>query len=110
VNNEFARLNWHPLWVSEVAKMAEPADSLEITEQVMPFTAGDGMALNLRRLQHGNQRSRWCGGSRGRGINYKNLFVLDGAIVPQAVGVNPSRTIAALAERAAALLNNSGRL
>jgi cholesterol oxidase len=37
---------------------------------------------------------------RGEVFFYPNLFVLDGAIVPEAVGVNPSRTIAALAERA----------
>lgn len=38
----------------------------------------------------------------GRVFGYPNLHVLDGAIVPEAVGVNPSRTIAALAERAMA--------
>jgi cholesterol oxidase len=38
----------------------------------------------------------------GRVFGYENLQVLDGAIVPEAVGVNPSRTIAALAERAMA--------
>ena len=41
---------------------------------------------------------------RGEVFGYRNLFVIDGAIVPEAVGVNPSRTIAALAERAAALM------
>jgi cholesterol oxidase len=41
---------------------------------------------------------------KGEVFGYKNLFVLDGAIVPEAVGVNPSRTIAALAERACALI------
>ncbi|AHE51992.1 GMC oxidoreductase [Sphingomonas sanxanigenens] len=40
----------------------------------------------------------------GRVFGYEGLMVLDGAIVPEAVGVNPSRTIAALAERAIALL------
>jgi cholesterol oxidase len=39
---------------------------------------------------------------RGEVFGYPGLFVLDGAIVPEAVGVNPSRTIAALAERAMA--------
>ena len=38
--------------------------------------------------------------SNGAVFGAPNLFVLDGAIVPEAVGVNPSRTIAALAERA----------
>jgi cholesterol oxidase len=41
---------------------------------------------------------------KGEVFGYRNLFVIDGAIVPEAVGVNPSRTIAALAERAAALM------
>jgi cholesterol oxidase len=40
----------------------------------------------------------------GRVYNYPGLYVLDGSIVPTAIGVNPSKTIAALAERGAANL------
>ncbi len=40
---------------------------------------------------------------------YRNLFVADGAIVPEALGANPSRTIAALAERIAAQIVAEGR-
>lgn len=39
---------------------------------------------------------------RGEVFGYPNLFVMDGAVVPTALGLNPSRTIAALAEQAAA--------
>ncbi len=39
-----------------------------------------------------------------RVFGYPNLWVVDGAVVPEAIGRNPSRTIAALAERAAALV------
>lgn len=42
--------------------------------------------------------------SRGEVFGYEGLYVMDGAIVPRAVGLNPSRTIAALAERNIALL------
>ena len=35
---------------------------------------------------------------KGEVFRYKNLFVADGSIIPHALGVNPSRTIAALAE------------
>jgi cholesterol oxidase len=45
----------------------------------------------------------------GEVFNYKNLYVIDGAIVPEALGVNPSRTIAALAERAVEILCAEGR-
>ncbi len=37
----------------------------------------------------------------GRVFGYPNLYVVDGAIVPEAIGKNPSKTIAALAERCA---------
>ncbi len=35
----------------------------------------------------------------GKVFGYEGLYVLDGSIVPTAIGVNPSKTIAALAER-----------
>ncbi len=37
----------------------------------------------------------------GEVFGYKNLYVADGAIIPKPLGVNPSRTISALAERIA---------
>ena len=39
---------------------------------------------------------------RGQVFNYPDLYVADGAIVPKAIGLNPSKTIAALAEHIAA--------
>lgn len=41
---------------------------------------------------------------RGQVFGYPNLYVADGAVVPRPIGRNPSLTIAALAERAAALM------
>lgn len=35
----------------------------------------------------------------GEVFGYDNLFVLDGAVIPRAIGRNPSKTIAAVAER-----------
>ncbi len=45
----------------------------------------------------------------GEVFNYKNLYVADGAIIPEALGVNPSRTIGALAERIASIIKAEGR-
>lgn len=45
----------------------------------------------------------------GEVFGYRNLFVADGAIVPKAIGLNPSRTIGALAERVARLIVDQGR-
>jgi cholesterol oxidase len=38
---------------------------------------------------------------KGEIFGYSRLYVADGAIVPEALGLNPSKTIAALAERIA---------
>ncbi|MDE0538721.1 MAG: GMC family oxidoreductase [Rhodospirillales bacterium] len=39
--------------------------------------------------------------ANGRVFGHPNLYVVDGAIMPRAIGLNPSRTIAALAEHVA---------
>jgi cholesterol oxidase len=48
-------------------------------------------------------------GHDGEVFGYRNLYVADGAIVPKAIGLNPSRTIGALAERIAKLIVSAGR-
>jgi cholesterol oxidase len=45
----------------------------------------------------------------GEVFGHRNLYVADGAIVPVPLGVNPSRTIGALAERVAQNIKNEGR-
>ncbi len=42
---------------------------------------------------------------RGEVFGYSGLYVADGSIVPKAIGINPSKTIGALAERIADLLD-----
>jgi len=46
---------------------------------------------------------------RGEVWRQRNLYVADGSIVPEAIGANPSRTIAALAERNSRLMIEEGR-
>jgi cholesterol oxidase len=46
---------------------------------------------------------------KGEVFGYRNLFVADGAIVPKAIGLNPSRTIGALAERIAGIIAAESR-
>jgi cholesterol oxidase len=46
---------------------------------------------------------------RGEVFGYRNLFVADGAIAPEAIGLNPSKAIAALAERIVPLIISDGR-
>ena len=45
---------------------------------------------------------------RGQVFGYRGLYVADGAIVPRAIGLNPSKTIAALAERIADRMSDDG--
>lgn len=38
--------------------------------------------------------------------NYKNMYILDGSVIPANIGVNPSLTITCLAEYAMDKINN----
>jgi cholesterol oxidase len=57
----------------------------------------------------GNEPAKGVVNHKGEAFGYKNLYVADAAIIPEAIGVNPSRTIAALAERIAGIIINEGR-
>ena len=46
---------------------------------------------------------------QGEVFGYPGLFVIDDASIPKPLGVNPSRTIAAVAERAAQLMSAAAR-
>jgi cholesterol oxidase len=46
---------------------------------------------------------------KGEVFGYPNLYVADAAVIPEALGVNPSRTIGALAERTAKIIREEGR-
>jgi cholesterol oxidase len=46
---------------------------------------------------------------KGEVFGFKNLYVADAAIIPEALGVNPSRTIGALAERIAKIIVSEDR-
>ena len=52
----------------------------------------------------GTNRDNGVVDHKGAVFGYENLYVIDGAIIPEAVGRNPTRTIGALAERAAGLI------
>jgi cholesterol oxidase len=52
----------------------------------------------------GTTRANGVVNHRGEVFGYPGLYVADGAIVPRAIGLNPSKTIAALAERIADLV------
>jgi cholesterol oxidase len=57
----------------------------------------------------GTSRENGVVDHRGEVFGCRNLFVMDGAIVPRALGINPSRTIAALAEHATREVVAEGR-
>jgi cholesterol oxidase len=54
---------------------------------------------NLGGCPLGDSPAQGVANPDGEVFNYPNLFVLDGAAIPVAIGANPSHTIAAVAER-----------
>ena len=92
VANEFAE------WLAERTGGIAQSSVLEATANI-PFTAHilGGVAI-------GATPETGVVDTRHRVFGYENLLVCDGSVVPANVGVNPSLTITAMAERAMALL------
>jgi cholesterol oxidase len=88
------------------AGMREAAGELARAAEAKSFFALDAGPLGKFITVHplggcpmSDDPARGVTDDRGRVHGYEGLYVLDGSIVPTALGVNPSKTIAALAER-----------
>ena len=88
------------------ADLERTAHELAAAAEATPFYALDGGPLGRFMTVHplggcpmGDDPARSVVDDAGRVRGYSGLYVLDGSIVPTALGVNPSKTIAALAER-----------
>src|SRR5207249_5569645 len=93
----------------------------EATEWLAKRTGGVAMSSTFEALANIPSTAHILGGaviaadpahgvvdSAHRAFGYRNLLVCDGAAVPANVGVNPSLTITALAERAMSLVPAAG--
>ncbi len=91
-------------------KFARSTGGMPLVPLTWTLDEGSDHPASAGRRQHGHDARR-TGSSitRVRCSGIANLYVADGAIVPEAMGLNPSKTIAALAERIAALIAAEGR-
>jgi cholesterol oxidase len=90
------------------ADLERTANELAQAADATPFYALDGGVLDTFATVHPLGGCPMADDPRlgvvddmGRVHGHPGLLVLDGSIVPTALGVNPSKTIAALAERGA---------
>jgi cholesterol oxidase len=90
------------------AAMRETAHAVADAAEATPFFALEAGPLDTFTTVHplggcpmGDSPARGVVDDAGRAYGYAGLWILDGSIVPTALGVNPSKTIAALAERGA---------
>ena len=83
-------------------KLAQLTGGLPLTPLTVDARPRPHHAASARRLQHGHVGGDRVVDYKGEVFGHPGLFVADGAIVPKAIGLNPSRTIAALAEYIAA--------
>ncbi|HZT32892.1 MAG TPA: GMC family oxidoreductase [Bryobacteraceae bacterium] len=107
----------------DIAKSREVIDTIVAThEKLSHATGGKPVVPPTWSLLHdlitphplggcnmGNTPADGVVNHKGEVFGYPNLYVADGAIIPEALGVNPSRTIGALAERIARLIREEGR-
>jgi cholesterol oxidase len=91
-----------PLYAAETAACRELVTELGGRLTLAPnwrFLGQPSAPHNLGGCRMGERAAEAVVDADGRVFGYPGLHVLDGAIIPGAVGVNPSHTIAAVAER-----------
>jgi cholesterol oxidase len=91
-----------PLYAAETAAARELVDALGGKFALAPnwrFFGQPFAVHNLGGCPMGGREEDGVVDSEGRVFGYPGLHVLDGAIIPTALGANPSHTIAAVAER-----------
>ncbi len=90
-------------------ELAQATQGMALTP--LPWLAGNNLITPhpLGGCRLGTTAADGVVAHNGEVFGYRNLYVADGAIVPKAIGLNPSRTIGALAERVAALIVAEGR-
>jgi cholesterol oxidase len=100
-------IRWSKAASAELFKAMEQAtNKVAEAAEATPFFALDGGPLGTFITVHplggcpmADDPAHGVVDDGGRVHGYEGLYVLDGSIVPTALGVNPSKTIAALAER-----------
>jgi cholesterol oxidase len=85
-----------PLWDSKDSKSRTQFVLHPLGGFPMAETASEGVVDPLGRVFKGETGDKV----------YENLYVMDGSVIPGAIGVNPSLTISALAFRTAAYIQN----
>ena len=86
-------------------KLSNATDGLPLDSPLWKFSKDLITPHPLGGCNMGNSATDGVVNHRGEVFGYPHLYVADAAIIPTALGVNPSRTIGALAERIAALMS-----
>jgi cholesterol oxidase len=108
------RLNWNPqLAVSALDAFEDVHVAMTIATGGEPLPLATWTRLRMLVTPHPlggcNMASAPGAGvtnHMGEVFGHRNLFVMDGSVIPRAIGRNPSKTIAAVAERSCAILRN----
>jgi cholesterol oxidase len=106
------RLNWNPqLSVSALDAFKDVHVAMTIATGGKPHPLATWSRLRMLITPHPlggcNMASAPGAGvtnHTGEVFGHRNLFVMDGSVIPRAIGRNPSKTIAAVAERSCAIL------